>query len=401
MKRFLSMILALAMLLGLSACGGKAESQTGAPAPASGVQTEGGTQTAFGLEPLPERTTLRIGFFSGAPHSLPWYIADKEGYFDELNMDVEYQSFINGPAMMEASSSWDIGSVGSAGVLVGQLGYDVKMLGTVDMDPNIALFVRTDSPIYQHGQGHISENPDLYGTPEDWKGTQWLYPAGTSLQQVLSAALEGQGLTLGDVESVNMDVTTALTAFKGGQGDGLAVWSSTAFEAEDAGFIRIADSGTLDVIGGCGIVVTKDAMENKFDAIVKAWEVYYLTWQRFKQSDENYAKAEDYFFESCENEGTATTKEMSDRSLATLRCPATVKLALSYMLDGEEDAAGKYTKRPLCPSENHLLSTLDFFISEQKYTEEDRNTILDHHLVDPSVAQAAKEDLEKLNIAIE
>ena len=29
---------------------------------------------------------------------MPWYIADRMGFFDELNIDVEYESFIGGPA---------------------------------------------------------------------------------------------------------------------------------------------------------------------------------------------------------------------------------------------------------------------------------------------------------------
>jgi ABC-type nitrate/sulfonate/bicarbonate transport system substrate-binding protein len=57
-------------------CGGteeKTAAQSAAPA-ASGP-------TTFGLKPFPQKQTLRVGYFAGSPLSLPFYIADKEGFF--------------------------------------------------------------------------------------------------------------------------------------------------------------------------------------------------------------------------------------------------------------------------------------------------------------------------------
>ena len=42
-------------------------------------------------------------------------------------------------------------------------------------------------------------------------------------------------------------------------------------------------------------------------------------------------------------------------------------------------------------AEKDILVGLDFFISEGKYTNEDRTRYLDDQRIDPSVAQAAKE----------
>lgn len=81
------------------------------------------------------------------------------GFFDELNIDVEYESFIGGPAMMEASASWDICDVGAPGILNGMKNYDIQMLGLCDNEYNTALFVRPDSlrpailPILKYGKG--------------------------------------------------------------------------------------------------------------------------------------------------------------------------------------------------------------------------------------------------------
>ena len=153
MKKLLSLVLSFALVCTLiSGCGPKGGGGNSSNQPLDAAET------TFGLTPLPERTTLTIGFFSGSAHSMPWYIADRMGFFDELNIDVEYESFIGGPAMMEASASWDICDVGAPGILNGMKNYDIQMLGLCDNEYNTALFVRTALrppilPILKYGKG--------------------------------------------------------------------------------------------------------------------------------------------------------------------------------------------------------------------------------------------------------
>ncbi len=357
------------------------------------------SSTTFGLEPLAQRQTVSVGFFSGSGHSIPFYIAEQEGFFDELNIDIEYQSFINGPAMMEANASWDIADVGGPGVLVGQLGYDVRMVGVCDYEENLALFVRNDSPILAAGKGALADYPEVYGNTDTWKGTKWLYPVGTNLHMTLAAALKGFGLGTPDIESVNMDVSSALTAFKGGEADGLAVWNAVAFAAEDAGFVRVGDAGKLGVVSTCGLVATKDALENKRDLIKKVWQVYYLTWQWCNESEENMEKAIAYYVDSCETEGVVSDESICRRALEYFRCPS-MKEAIAVMTETEADKKGLYTGRELLRAENNLLETLDFFIEQGKYTADDRLKVLDNHLVDSSIASEALADFEARGIEI-
>lgn len=382
MKKRVSLFMALLMLLSLLSLPAFAQ-----------------TTTTFGLTPLAERQTLRIGFFSGSAHSIPFYIADQEGFFDELNIDIEYQSFINGPAMMEANASWDIADVGGPGVLVGQLAYGVKMVGIADYEENLGLFVRKDSPIAAAGKGALAEYPEVYGNADTWKNTRWLYPIGTNLHMTLAAGLNKLGLTVDDINSVNMDVSSALTAFRGGEADGLAVWNAIAFAAEDAGFVRVADAGKLGVVSACSLVATPDALENKSELLTKAWQVYYLTWQWANESEENFNKAVDYYVESCEIEGVVSDESICRRALEMYKGPSVAE-AINVMTQTEPDVLGKYTTRDLLRGENDLLITLDFFITQGKYTDEDRNKILDNHLVDSSIALAAKADFEALGITI-
>lgn len=97
----------------------------------------------------------------------------------------------------------------------------LSLVDVTDYEENMAIFVRPDSEL-----ANDPTNPDL------WKGATVVYPAGTTGQAVLAQYLETMGLTLSDVESVNMDNANGLTGFNGGTGDALVCWTPTALSAD-------------------------------------------------------------------------------------------------------------------------------------------------------------------------
>jgi sulfonate transport system substrate-binding protein len=345
-----------------------------------------GANTTFGLKPYAKKQTLRIGFFAGSPLSIPFYIADKEGFFKELNIDVKYETFTNGPAMMEANTNWDIAGCGLGGLLAGLVGYDVRVIGISDYEKNLTLFVRPDSPLAKN----IKD-------PANWKGTTWLYPLGTTVQATLVAALKNVGLGLKDVKSINMDVASALTGFMGKQGDGLAVWNAIAFTADDKGFIRIADGRTLDVVAPCGTLATKDSLEKKKELLTTAYLVFHLTSQWIKSNDANLKKAAKYFLESCQEEGISCTPSIAERVMEWYAGPF-LRQSIDIMTVATPDIDGLYKGRPLTQAEREILTGMDFFISQNKYTAEDKEKILNNHLIDPAIAEEAKKVVEAQGI---
>lgn len=384
MKKMLAAILALSMAFSLVACNSAPASTTTTTSETEAESTGETGTTTFGLTPFAERQTLRVGYFAGSAHAIPFYIADVKGFFDELNIDVEYEPYTNGPAMMEASSSWDVATSGAAGDLVGMLGYDLICIGSTDYEKNMGLFVRADGPL-------ANKNP------EDWKGTTWLYPSGTNAQMVLGGELDKLGLTFDDIESVNMDIASALTAFKGGQGDGIAVWNAIATSAEDAGFVRVDDAGSLGITVFNGFMATPEALSERRDLVKTAWEVYYLTWQWCNASEENMDEAVAYYLESCENEGIACDEHIAEVVMSYCAVP-TLSEAAALMTDASPDDQGLYTSRDLLQAEKDLLVTMDFLISIGKYTNDDRNTILDNQMVDGSIAAECLADLDALGV---
>lgn len=386
MKKVFALLLALVLVLALFAGCGK--TQPTEPADSTPPETtqpaDNGDEaagTTFGLTPLDERTTLRVGFFSGSAHGMPFYIADKMGFFDELNIDVEYESFIGGPAMMEASASWDICDVGGPGVLNGMKNYDIRMIGLCDNEANTAMFVRPDSDLAAD-----PTNPDL------WNGKKIILTTGTTLQYMAANYLNSIGSSIDDVTVVSMDVTSGLTAFMAGEGDAVCAWNAVAYDAEDQGLVRVTDIGQMGLNNICGLCATQDAINNNPDLVQAAWMVYYLTWDWCQQSDENMQKAVELYVESCEDEGVRSDESICERAMGVFLCP-TVSDAYADMTATEPDRSGT---GEVLKATNLLFETLDFFISIGSYTADDRQTILDKGLVDPSVAEACADTLQSL-----
>ncbi|WHH60941.1 ABC transporter substrate-binding protein [Petroclostridium sp. X23] len=375
-RRLLSMFMVL--VLGVSLFAGCSSSQSNLSDKNESVAPVSAKDTTFGIEPFSSRQELRVGYFAGSALSIPFYIADNEGFFDELNIDIKYETFTNGPGMMEANADWDVAGAGSAGVLVGQIGYDTPMIGISDYETNQGLFVRADSP--------IAKDPD---NPENWKGTTWLYPVGTTAHFTLSTMLGKLGLDDSDIKSINMDVSSALNAFIGGEGDGLAVWNAFAFRAEDEGFVRVADAGTLDIVNSSGTVATKDALENKRELLKKSFAVFYKTVEWINENEENKEKAIKYYLESAEDEGIAVDRKIAEGIIDYFKCPG-LDESIKLMTETSKDPKGLYTDRELLQAEIDLLVTMDFFIEQGKFKPEDRVKILSQKLVDPSIATEVK-----------
>lgn len=378
MKKLIALLLALVMVLGLVACGAPAEDNT-----QGDVVANAGEDLTWGLTPFEEPQTLRVGFFTGSPLSYPFLFADNLGVFDALNITLEYTCFTGGPAMMEANAEWDIASCGLGGLANGLYGYDFHLIDITDYEENLALFAREGSA--------LAADPT---NPDNWAGVTAVYPAGTTAQAVLADYLQSIGLSLADIESVNMDNSNALTGFSGGTGDVLGCWNAIALSAEDAGHVRISDSGQQGYPAPCGTFATKQIMEENFDLVVTAIAVFHLAVEWCYESEENMAQAAQWYLDHCDEEGFLCNEDIAKRTMDWYRGP-TVDEFINIFTETAPDDAGLYTSRDLLKAERDILVGLDFFIAEGKYTNEDRTRYLDECRIDPSVALAVKELLGK------
>lgn len=384
MKKLVSLLIAMVMVLGLVACGSPAANTPSTTAPKSNEpapttpKDDGGEEgpvaddSTWGLTPFAEKQTLRIGFFTGSPLSYPYLFAEKLGVFDALNIETEFVCFTGGPAMMEAGNDWDICSLGLGGVSIGLSAYDYTLFDVNDYEENLAIFVRPDS--------ELAKDPT---NPELWKGAECVYPTGTTAQAVLAAYLNTMGLSLSDVVSTNADNSNALTVFNGGTGDVLGCWNAIALAAEDAGYVRVSDSGQLNIGMMCGSFVHPDFLEKNPELVATAAAVFHLGAEWCAEHQE---EASAMYYEHCEEEGFLCTEEVAAKTINWYRGPSVDEYIAKFTTVADNG---------LLEIENDILLGYDFFVSEGKYTTEQRDTWLNDHRVDNSVALAVKEMLGK------
>ena len=383
----LTSAMAASMIVG---CGGGSESTTQAGDKATAkahteAETGAGTDTdlTFGLTPFEETQKIRIGFLQGAVN--PYIFAEKMGVFDALNIDAEFICFSGGPGAMEANSEWDIATCGAGGLCIGTTAYDMRMIDIMCYEEHHGLYARPDTP--------LAQNPS---NPENWK-CEWVYPAGTTCQAVLAVGLQERGLSMSDITSVNVDLPTVYTAFNSGTGDAMSVNPLQATYAEEAGYVLVGSDMSLGFTTPSGTVASKKILDSNAELVTITVAISHLMNDWIYSSEENQKQAARWFYENCQEEGYKCTEEMANKLTEWYNGPTTAEW-FAIFNETTPDSEGKYTSRELLKAENDFLDPLDFFISEGKYTEEDRNNILDKRLVDNSVANAAKALLDEAGV---
>lgn len=376
MKKVVAILLALCMLFALAACGSSkteapkpAESAAAAPAPA-----EADEALTWGLTPFEETQHIRIAMFTGSLQSYMYYFADQLGVFDALNIEPEFICFTGGPAMLEAGNDWDICVLGLGGICIGLSSYDYHFIESTDYEDNMAIFVRPDSP--------IAKDP---ANPEVWKGVECVYPSGTTAQFALVTYLQSMGLSLSDVVSTNADVSNALTVFNGGTGDVLAVWNAIAFAAEDAGYIRVTDSGKLGNSPVCGTFVHPEFEKDNVQLLATCVAAGRLANEWLYEHPEEAAQM---FYDHCEEEGFLVTEDVAKRTVEWFAGPTLSEYLERWTTEGE---ANEEAGRNLLLIEEDVLAGYNFFLSEGKYTVEQRAAWLADRKVDNTIALAIKE----------
>lgn len=168
----------------------------------------------------------------------------------------------------------------------------------------------------------------------------------------------------------------------------MCVWNAFAVEAENDGYVRVTDIGQMGLNNISCIGATSDAIENKTDLVATAYQVYYKTWEWCQESDANMQEAKELFMESCEDEGVAVTEEVVDRLVSEFQCTSLAD-AVKAMTTETDDRNGNGGK--VSEATNDLFETMDFFITLGNYSDDDRQTIIDKGLVNPTIAEMVEQ----------
>lgn len=348
MKKTLALLLVLAMLAAiLSGCGKTAT----APETSQPKQTEAPAEAET---PAKQIVDLKMSHHPYI-HALPSIYADRNGmYEDYFNYTIDI--YANGPVQNEAiaSGSWEVGTTGLGGAVLGVIGYNMKILGFTTPDTNTTdIWVRADSPL---ASAAVDEN-GVYGTADDWRGLTILCNRGTVCHMVLLGTLEYLGLTESDVNIVDASVANCYTAFLSGEGDVVCIWDAMGQKALANGWVKVSSAPAVGIELPALIVCTEEAYNNKPEA-VKQWLKTYFEATDALLADPDGAIELLYDYQT--SEGISVTEE---------DCATTFELRPIFPLSAQQeyfkpDADGHTRAYDI------LMSYADFMLSQGNITQE-------------------------------
>ena len=254
MKKLLALMLALVMVFALAACGDSGEA-TATPTPAA-TEPAADTTDPSAETPL-EPITIKVGYMNNYGSLWSVLTAEQMGYMEEQGITLELSSFADGPTIISAmeSGSIDIGYIGDGA-------HKLCAAGNAEI---IAL-------------SHVSNGDAVIGGPnvtslEDLAGKTVAYSAGTSSEVILTNALNSVGLTMDDINAMNMDSSAIVTAMMTGDVDACALWSPESLTVLEQveGTTKLADNMTFSdtSISLVSWIAMPDRVESERDMFVR------------------------------------------------------------------------------------------------------------------------------------
>lgn len=216
-KKLLSLALACGMVFSLAACGTPANNDSPAPNTESPAI---GTETPAADTPPYEPATVRVAYMPNLGSASSLFTAIHQGYFEEVGLTVEPAQFSGGPAEIAAMASGDID--------ISQIGHGAHSL-CIQGEANVFAFdqlSQADAVVANKAKG--------IETAADLKGKTVAVSSGTSSEIILQFVLEEAGLTMDDIETIEMNVEGMTTALLSGQIDAAATWSPNTVTIEQA-----------------------------------------------------------------------------------------------------------------------------------------------------------------------
>lgn len=266
-RKFLSLFMAACMAVTVfTGCGSENEE----------TKTENNmeVQEETVTEAFPEKLTFT---YVTAPLNVPSVIErEKEifaGTFEEMGIEVEYAELTSGADQTQALASGDVQvlyAVGASSVILSAAnGADIKVLNMYSRSPKaFAMYAKDESMT----------------SPEDLRGKTIAGPVGTNLHELLAAYLATAGMTMEDVNFVNMSIPDTKAALDGGSIDVALLAGATAYQAGKQGYHMIADGeGLIDA--SIAVAVT-DEFYHKYPELIEKLTLAQEEISRFMMENE-------------------------------------------------------------------------------------------------------------------
>lgn len=177
-------------------------------------------------------------------------IIEEEFKNNGKDITVKYAEITSGADQTQALASGDVDILyalgGTSAVLAAANGADIKVLDIYGRSPEAYTIYSKDANIK---------------TPEDLKGKTVAGPVGTTLHQLLVSYLEKAGMTIEDVNYVNMSIPDAKAALDAGSIDAALVAGANAYKSKEQGYNLITDGKGLT--DGVNVVAVREDFYNE------------------------------------------------------------------------------------------------------------------------------------------
>ena len=270
MKKLLSLVLASALVLSLTACGGGSSTASTTAAATTAAATEAATEAPAETEAAAEAPaesyepiTLNVAYMPN--YGSLWAIttAQNLGILEKYGISVNLYEFDNGPNIIAAMESGSID--------VGYIGHGAHKLCIQGKAKIFAL-------------SHISNGDAVIGGEgitklEDLKGKTVAYTGGSSSEDILVNALNKAGLTMNDITPMDMDSANIVTAYLSGSVDACAIWSPLSLKIleQDPKATRLC--GNVDFsdtsISLASWIAMNDYAEKNYDVLLRFTKALY------------------------------------------------------------------------------------------------------------------------------
>ena len=173
-----------------------------------------------------------------AAGDVPTIIEKNQGIFEktfgDMGIEVDYAELTSGADQTQALASGDVQvlyAVGGTSVILSAAnGADIKVLNMYSRSPKAFCMYSKDESLT---------------TPESLRGKTIAGPTGTNLHELLVSYLATAGMTIDDVNYVNMSIPDAKAGLDGGSVDVALVAGATAYNAGQQGYHLVADGEGL------------------------------------------------------------------------------------------------------------------------------------------------------------
>ena len=183
-----------------------------------------------------DKTVLRIAAQPYPLYSSVW-VAHELGYLDEelnaVNAEYTWTEFQSGPLVNEAVAAGeaDLGFMADLPAIIAKsTGQEIEIVSNVAYGgKGVAVLVSPDSDIK---------------SVADLKGKKVAYATGSYAQHLLALLLDQEGMSLKDVESVNLGAGDQPSALANGQVDAIVIWEQYISKLTTDGTAKVLADGT-------------------------------------------------------------------------------------------------------------------------------------------------------------